>query len=131
MSPRVAAPGFFCEVSSIADVVLRAEADAGYQEMFEEIDQSIRDRSAKIRDRIERRKAKLQDLAARKASGAPVPDTVVTTEEIRDEAKDILDLSFMHLFSGDSERALKLLLKAKDLSDRAKINSPDDAGERR
>lgn len=97
----------------------RSEADSEYKEMFEEMDQGIRETSKKIRDRIERRKARLAKLAEKKAAGEPVPDTVVTAGEIRSEAKDMLDLSFMHLFSGDADRALKLLMKAKDLSDRA------------
>ncbi len=101
----------------------RTESDTQYKEMFEEMDESIRARTKKIRDRIERRKGRLAKLAEKKAAGEPVPDTVVTAGEIRDEAKDMLDLSFMHLFSGDADRALKLLMKAKDLSDRANDKS--------
>ena len=41
------------------------------------------------------------------------------TAELKDDAKDMMDLSLMYLFSGESEKAMQFLVQAKKLKDRS------------
>ncbi len=77
----------------------RESEDADASALFEHIEDKIKDRTAKVKELLTKKKSS--------------PDTVPTQEDL----KDMVDLSFLHLFNGDPEKAVKLLLEAKRIKD--------------
>jgi len=76
----------------------RETGDALHQELFENISRKMEERSRSLRARIAARKASKEALS-------PL-DKQAT-------ARELVDLSFLHLFNGDEEKALKLLFDAR------------------
>lgn len=84
------------EFASFTDHIKKAreEKDSEFARMFDGMQDKIQERTERV-------------LAARK--GAEVPK--------EQETRDLLDLSFLYLFQGDSDRALKLLFEAKKVAE--------------
>jgi tetratricopeptide (TPR) repeat protein len=78
----------------------RQEKDDEFQKTFAGIDDKINERMNRVRKRI----------TDKKSAGLKAEDD--TTEE---ELKDLVDLSFLHLFQGDTEKALKFLFQAQKM----------------
>ena len=90
----------------------RGESREAYDKVFEGIGDKIGDRTQRLRARIEKRK-KL--MAARRAGKTVNGTGDDTPEELKQDLKDMVDLSFLHLFNGDSEKALKFLFQARKM----------------
>ncbi len=80
----------------------RKEQDENYEKMFSGIDNKIQNRLGRAKETLARRKQA-------SASGEKIEPAT------KDELQDLVDLSFLHLFSGDTDRALKLLFQAKKI----------------
>ena len=87
----------------------REEHAGEYQAMFDGIDSGIRERTARLRKKIEQRKARLQSKDKSKPADAP--------EELKADLKDMVDLSFLHLFNGDTDKALRFLMQARKMKE--------------
>lgn len=94
----------------------RTEADAEYERMFSGIDDRIQERTARLREKIARRKQLMKngvmDSSARKNG---IEGAMDLEEDLREDLKDMVDLSFLHLFNGDTEKALKFLFQARKM----------------
>lgn len=78
----------------------KQEKDDEFERIFAGIDDKISERIDRVRKRIEEKKA-----IGKKAEDESGPD----------ELKDLVDLSFLHLFHGDTEKALKFLFQAQKM----------------
>ena len=87
----------------------RAEQNDEYDRVFEGVDDKIKERTRRLRAKIEKRK-ELMNL--RKGQASP---PVESAEELKENLKDMVDLSFLHLFNGDTEKALQYLLQARKM----------------
>ena len=98
-------PGY----ASFGDHVQKARqsSDEESRVFFEGVRNRIQDRSKTLRQKIEERKRA-------RAAGKKLD-----TAELKDDAKDMMDLSLMYLFSGESEKAMQFLVQAKKLKDRS------------
>ncbi|HMX57947.1 MAG TPA: hypothetical protein PKE49_15595, partial [Leptospiraceae bacterium] len=76
----------------------RSEKDEEFSAMFEGMDLKIQSRTRRV-------------LETRKKQAAADPT------EKKQEVKDLMDLSFLYLFKGDSDKALQLLFQAKKLGE--------------
>ena len=85
----------------------RKENEAEFQRVFAGIDEKIRNRADRLRERIKKRK---EWLAER--DGAPPPEE---PGQLQSDLKDMVDLSFLHLFNGDTEKALAFLFQARKM----------------
>lgn len=74
---------------------------------FEGVRDRIQDRSRSLRARIEERKRARQ--AGQKGDKS----------ELAQDARDMMDLSLMYLFSGESEKAMQFLVQARKMKDRS------------
>ncbi len=81
---------------------VREASDREYAKAFVGLDEKIRDRTSRVKARLEARKNR--------------SDVAHTATGEKEELKDLVDLSLMHLFHGDSQKALKFLFQAKKLS---------------
>lgn len=94
----------------------RSENESEYQAMFDGIDDKIRARTERLREKIVARKARLAKAKADSASqgtakaAAPEP-----ADDLQADLKDMVDLSFLHLFNGDTDRALQFLMQARKM----------------
>jgi tetratricopeptide (TPR) repeat protein len=61
---------------------------------------------AGIEDKIKDRTGKVKELLLKKKESGEIQPT-------KEDLKDMVDLSFLHLFNGDPEKAIKLLMEAK------------------
>lgn len=86
---------------------VRSENQGEFAQMFEGMDKKIAERTRRV----------LQLRKERAAKKAQSPDSVLAPEEKKQEMKDLMDLSFLHLFQGDSDKALQLLFQAKKLAE--------------
>ena len=77
----------------------RKAGETEYNQMFGKIDNRIKERSDRVRNLMTGRKEGKRD---------PVQ---------KEDLKDLVDLSFLHLFKGDQERALRFLFQAKKMKD--------------
>jgi tetratricopeptide (TPR) repeat protein len=75
----------------------KRESDAAYGAFFEDVDDKIRRRTERLRERLKTKREEGGQTA-----GTPEQDI-----------RDLMDLSFLHLFNGDSDRALKFLFEAR------------------
>lgn len=80
----------------------RGERDRETSAFFEEVSDRLKERTERLKARIEERKKKQQKSLA------------------KDDMKDLVDLSLLHLFSGDKDKALAFLLEARKVADRDK-----------
>lgn len=87
------------EFTSFTDHIKKAreEKDSEFARMFDGMQEKIQERTQRV-------------LAARK-------DPELKPESKEQETRDLLDLSFLYLFQGDSDRALKLLFEAKKIAE--------------
>ncbi|MBE7439851.1 MAG: tetratricopeptide repeat protein [Spirochaetales bacterium] len=76
----------------------RETGDEMQQAMFENLSEKMEQRSQSLRARIAARKTQKQALSP---------------EDKQATARELIDLSFLHLFNGDEEKALKLLFDAR------------------
>jgi len=77
----------------------KQEANEEYEKFFEDVSDKIKGKTEQIKRRI---------LERRESGSKRVPET-----EQAEEAKDLVDLSLMHLFNGNPDAALKYLFEAK------------------
>lgn len=87
----------------------REEEQSEYNRIFSGIHDKIKERASRLQTRIEKRKRLLK-----KARSAEPPEEI-SSEELQSELRDMLDLSFLHLFNGDSEKALRFLFQARKM----------------
>lgn len=87
----------------------REEEKSEYNRVFSGINDKIKERASRLQAKIEKRKRLLK-----KARSAEPPEEI-SKEELQSELKDMLDLSFLHLFNGDSEKALRFLFQARKM----------------
>lgn len=66
------------------------------------------------KERTERLKKKIEERKQRQSK-------VLTVEEIKEDTKDLLDLSLLHLFSGEKDKALAFLVEAKKFADKKDV----------
>ncbi len=85
----------------------RAETEGEYEKVFAGIDDKIRARSERLRERIRRRKEWLASRTGEPPAGEP--------GQLQADLKDMVDLSFLHLFNGDTEKALAFLFQARKM----------------
>ena len=85
----------------------RESSEEETRAFFDGVRDRIQDRSRSLRSRIEERKR------AREAGKK------LDTAELKDDARDMMDLSLMYLFSGESEKAMQVLVQARKLKDRS------------
>lgn len=96
--------------TSFTDHLQKAKqsADDENKVLFEEVQTKIGDRTEKLRRKIAERKAK-------RAQGQPAQI------DKKDDMKDLLDLSFLHLFEGDSQKALQYLQQAAKMGKKSPV----------
>jgi tetratricopeptide (TPR) repeat protein len=85
----------------------RESREGESSEFFAGIRERIQERSSSLRARVEERKR------AREA-GKSRP-----TVDAGDDAKDMVDLSLMYLFSGETDKAMQFLVQARKIKDRS------------
>ncbi len=85
----------------------RTEKSESYDRIFSGVDDKIRERTARLKERMARRKALLEKARKSGASSPPAAGN--------DELKEMVDLSLLHLFNGDPDKALRFLLQAKKM----------------
>lgn len=88
----------------------RTESGAEMNRLFEGINDRISDRTHRLKARLEKRKALLQQ----KKSGAEVP-AAGEDPELKEDLQEMVDLSFLHLFNGDPEKAMRYLVQARKI----------------
>ena len=84
----------------------RSDAESEYSRVFAGMDDKIKKRRARLARRIQKRKELLK--------GGDEPNEQ-TEKERKQDLQDMVDLSFLHLFNGDQEKALKYLFQARKL----------------
>lgn len=106
----------------------RSENAREYERALAGIDDRIRDRSKRLRARIEARKRRLGDLrsAGVSAERLGIEGSEDIREEMKQDLRDFVDLSFLHLFKGDPDRALQYLLHARKLKQSREGQAPPD-----
>ncbi|MBW7856835.1 MAG: tetratricopeptide repeat protein [Leptonema sp. (in: Bacteria)] len=82
----------------------KQERDQETIEFFETANQRRKERTERLKQKIEERKQKQQKT--------------LTKEDITEDTKDLLDLSLLHLFSGEKDKALAFLVEAKKFADK-------------
>ena len=87
----------------------RNESQEEYARMFTGFDDKMQERTDRLRARINKRK----ELLAKKKAGEPGP--VIPETELKQDLKDLVDMSFLHLFKGDSEKAIQFLFQARKM----------------
>lgn len=92
----------------------RKESQAEYSQVFDGIDDKIRERADRLRERIRRRKEWLQSKQGQSMPTEP--------GQLKTDLKDMVDLSFLHLFNGDPDKALAFLLQARKMKQDADRN---------
>jgi tetratricopeptide (TPR) repeat protein len=80
----------------------RSERDQETAAFFEEVSDRLKERTERLRMRMEERKKRNQKAI------------------LKDDMKDLVDLSLLHLFSGDKNKALAFLLEARKIADQEK-----------
>lgn len=90
---------------------LRKEKNKEYNRMFEGIDDKIQNRIKRLKRKIEKRKK----LAANNTGEVKATES---PDEMKQDLKDMVDISFLHLFNGDTEKALNFLFKARKMKDK-------------
>lgn len=85
----------------------RKSSDQESQVFFEGVRNRIQEKSRSLRQRVEERKR------AREAGKN------LNRSELNQDARDMMDLSLMYLFSGESEKAMQFLVQARKLKDRS------------
>lgn len=83
-------------------VQARRDHEEEYSAFFDEVNDRLHEKQEALRRRVEERKT----------DKSPVLQ--------KDDVKDLVDLSLLHLFSGDREKALGFLLEARRVADREK-----------
>ena len=94
---------------------IHKEANEEYKQIFENIDHKINKRLERIRARLEAYKAvKGENLSAQENG---IEGSQDLKEELKEELKansqDMIDLSLLHLFKGNSTKAMKYLFQAR------------------
>lgn len=86
----------------------------------------IKERTARLRARIEMRKQRLGRPAAENPSPERhgIEGALDVQEELQEDLRDLVDLSFLHLFQGDPDRALQYLVQARKLKHARDKNAP-------
>ena len=90
---------------------LKEEASEEYKQSFTNIDDKISKRLDRIGKRLEAHKAiRASDFSAERNG---IEGSEYLEEELKDNLRDMLDLSLLHLFKGDSDKAMKYLFQAR------------------
>ena len=97
----------------------RKESAQEYGKMFDDIDHKIKEKTERLRKKIENRKNLLKTENRAEKSNTPNSE-----DEKNQDMKDMVDLSFLHLFNGDTEKALKFLLQARKMKKTTEKPSP-------
>lgn len=89
-----------------------------YEAMFDGIDDKIQERTTRLRKKIEARKARM--VKQKSAAAESTQSDAATVEsggesELKADLKDMVDLSFLHLFNGDTDKALRFLMQARKM----------------
>lgn len=87
----------------------RAETGAEMGRVFEGLNDRISDRTKRLKARLEKRKELLQ-----KRKGQPRKDGD-EDPALKKDLQEMVDLSFLHLFNGDPEKAMRYLVQAKKI----------------
>lgn len=82
----------------------KQERDQETISFFETANERRKERTEQLKKRIEERKNRQQKI--------------LTKEDINEDTKDLLDLSLLHLFSGEKDKALAFLIEAKKFADK-------------
>lgn len=80
---------------------VRKETDDHYEKVFVGIDNKIKERTARVRERLAQKKVSANRIA----------------QPEKQDLKDLVDLSLLHLFNGDPDKALKFLFQAKKMGE--------------
>ncbi len=88
---------------------LKNEADIEYKQSFDNIDDKINARVWRLKKRLAQGKIG-HDLSAEKNG---IEGSMDLSEDLRSNLKDMVDLSLLHLFKGDTDKALKYLFQAR------------------
>ena len=89
---------------------IHQEAGEEYKQTFINIDAKINKRLERIRKRLEGHKAiQGRDLSAQRNG---IEGSQDLEEELKENSRDMLDLSLLHLFKGNSAKAMKYLFQA-------------------
>ncbi len=90
---------------------LQKESTEEYKKTFENIDEKINERLIRLRKRIKSRK----ELSSQNLS--PQENGIEGSQDLLDglneELRDMVDLSLLHLFKGDQDKAIKYLFQAR------------------
>ncbi|MCB1175564.1 MAG: tetratricopeptide repeat protein [Leptospiraceae bacterium] len=90
----------------------RSAQDAAFQNSFKGLDQKIDAKLLKLKQRIKSRRELLagnRDLSALKNGIEGAQDL---QQELKQDLTDMVDLSLMHLFNGDTDKAMQFLFQA-------------------
>ncbi|MCR9141270.1 MAG: tetratricopeptide repeat protein [bacterium] len=92
-----------------------------YEALFDGIDDKIQERTQRLRKKIEQRKARMAAKKQAAQGGAPEGDAKAGEQpqdadaDLKADLKDMVDLSFLHLFNGDTDKALRFLMQARKM----------------
>ena len=88
----------------------REESEQEYSRMFSGIEDKIRDKTEKLKQKLQKRK---ED----KKTSNQSESTKSQDDELTENLKEMVDLSFLHLFNGDTKKALRFLMQAKKMKE--------------
>ncbi|MCB1324701.1 MAG: tetratricopeptide repeat protein [Spirochaetales bacterium] len=92
----------------------RREAGEEHDRIFGGMDDRIRERANRLRERLKKRQSIMKggelDASAHRNGIEGAEDL---EEELKDDLRDMVDLSLLYLFKGDRDRALKMLFQAR------------------
>ena len=101
----VESPKYTSFTDHLADA--RKTHNANYDAMFSGIDDKIAERTRRLKQKL-----------VKPAAGATAPGSATTEAPVTgDDLKDLVDLSFLHLFKGDSKKAIRFLMQAKKMKE--------------
>lgn len=98
----------------------RVAEDAEFMDSFEGLDTKITDKTKKLKIRMAKRKKRLNDKKDLTAQKNGIEGAIESTDELKEDLKDMVDLSLLHLFNGDSQKALQFLFQAKKMKNEHK-----------
>ena len=90
---------------------IKSEFDIEYSRTFENLKEKISTRLRRLNKNILKRKnLKLADYSPEKNG---IEGSLDLKEELNNDLKDMVDLSLLHLFNGETEKAMKYLFQAR------------------
>lgn len=86
-----------------------------YKQAFGDLDQKIGEQTKRLQKRIAARRKRLAQTTDLSPTSNGIEGAEDLQAEIKGDLREMVDLSFMHLFNGDSQKAMQFLFQARKL----------------